>query len=102
MSKLLRIAYLCGILSVAPRGTATGEEQRMSARNGTWVVYLITIHGKPTGLSAVCEQDEWDAMERATPGHHTLVRSGIATEAEAEKLARGTSGDRPPRLKTRS
>ncbi len=59
----------------------------------SWVVYLRTLHGKPTGMNAVCEQDEWDEMERAQPGHHTLVRGGIANEGEAERLARGTSGD---------
>jgi hypothetical protein len=45
------------------------------------------------GMNAVCEQNEWDEMERARPGFHTLVRSGITSEAEAEKLARGTAGD---------
>ena len=32
-------------------------------------------------------------MELYRPGYHTLVRSGIVNEAEAEKLARGTAGD---------
>jgi hypothetical protein len=32
-------------------------------------------------------------MERARPGYHTLVRSGITNEGEAERLARGTAGD---------
>ena len=32
-------------------------------------------------------------MERAQPGYHTLVLSGISNEGEAERLARGTSGD---------
>jgi hypothetical protein len=68
----------------------------------SWVVYLMTLHGKPTGMNAVCEQGEWEAMEQAYPGYHTLVRGGISNEAEAEKLARGTSGDRGTRLKTRS
>jgi hypothetical protein len=39
-------------------------------------------------------------MELARPGHYKLVRAGITTEAEAERLARGTSGDakrQPPR-----
>ena len=58
-----------------------------------WVVYKMAMHGKPGFMSAVCEQGEWDAMEVARPGYHTLVRAGIANEAEAEKLARGTSGD---------
>ena len=66
----------------------------------TWVVYLMTIHGKP-GMNAVCEQSEWDAMELANPGYHTLVRGGITNEGEAERLARGTAGNPPVRLRTR-
>jgi hypothetical protein len=60
-----------------------------------WVVYRmsISIYGKASAMNAVCKQSEWDAMELAQPGQHTLVRSGIASEAEAEKLARGTSGN---------
>jgi hypothetical protein len=58
-----------------------------------WVVYQMTVNGKPTGMNAVCEQIEWDAMEKAQPGLHTLVRKGISTETEAEILARGTSGN---------
>jgi hypothetical protein len=54
----------------------------------SWVVYRMAIHGKPSGMSAVCEQEEWDAMERAKPGHHTLVQAGITNEGEAERLAR--------------
>jgi len=63
----------------------------------SWVVYLMTLHGKPSGMNAVCEQGEWDAMERGRPGYHTLVRAGITSEAEAERLARGTSGNPVPR-----
>jgi hypothetical protein len=55
----------------------------------SWVVYLMTLHNKTVGIKAVCEQSEWDAMELARPGYHTLIRAGIATETEAEKLARG-------------
>jgi len=59
-----------------------------------WVVYKTSMDGKlGGGLNVVCEQSEWDAMELAQPGRHTLVRAGIASEAEADKLARGTSGD---------
>ena len=54
----------------------------------SWVVYRMTIHGKPSGMSAVCEQGEWEAMEQARPGYHTLVLAGIPTEGEAERLAR--------------
>jgi len=58
-------------------------------RTTTWVVYEALVHGKPTGINAVCEQSEWDAMERVQPGHYTLVRGQIANEGEAERLARG-------------
>jgi hypothetical protein len=68
----------------------------------SWVVYLMAVHGKESGVNAVCEQAEWDAMELAQPGRHTLVRSGIASEAEAERLARGTSGDARVSLPRRS
>jgi hypothetical protein len=59
----------------------------------TWVVYQVTIHGRQDAVNAVCEQAEWEALQARKPGHHKLVRSGITTETEAEKLARGTSGD---------
>jgi hypothetical protein len=53
----------------------------------------MTIHGKASGINAVCSQNEWDTMEQAQPGHHTLVKAGIANEGEAERLARsGPSG----------
>jgi hypothetical protein len=65
----------------------------------SWVVYLMTLHGKPIGMNAVCEQSEWDAMELAKPGYHTLIRGGITNEAEAELLARGTTGNAKPRRK---
>jgi hypothetical protein len=54
----------------------------------SWVVYKKTIHGKPDGMNAICEQAEWEAMELAQPGYHTLIRGGIANEGEAERLAR--------------
>jgi hypothetical protein len=57
-----------------------------------WVVYLVNVQGKPNGMGAVCEQGEWDVMEAANPGQHSLVRAGIASEAEAEALAREASG----------
>ena len=62
----------------------------------TWVVYLMT--GKNLdGIKAVCEKIEWEALERARPGLHRLIQGGIATESEAELLARGVSGDPKPR-----
>jgi hypothetical protein len=56
----------------------------------SWVVYRMTIHGKRTGMNAVCEQGEWEAMERSQPGYHTLILAGIPNEGEAESLARST------------
>jgi hypothetical protein len=74
---------------------------KTTERVETWVVYRMTLHGNTGELNAVCEQAEWDAMELARPGFHTLIRAGITSEAEAERLARGTSGDPKVRLKTR-
>ena len=68
----------------------------------SWVVYHMNIDRKAAGVNAVCEQGEWDQMERDRPGHHTLVRAGITSEAEAERLARGTSGDAKHHLPRRS
>ena len=56
----------------------------------SWVVYRMTVRGKIAGVNAVCEQAEWDAMERAQPGYHTLIRAGITNEGEAEQLARSS------------
>lgn len=62
-----------------------------------WVVYERTIHGKASGVHAVCEQAEWDEMERAQPGGHMLIKAGITNEGEAERQARdGTMALHPP------
>ena len=61
---------------------------RMTEQTLRWVVYLMTLHGKKSGMNAVCEQGEWEAMERINPGRHTLVLAGIRNEGEAERLAR--------------
>lgn len=58
-----------------------------------WVVYRMTIHNKAIGVNAVCKQSEWDAMELARPGYHTLIKAGITNEGEAERLARSTPVD---------
>jgi len=52
---------------------------------------------KQNGMKAVCEQTEWDSMEQAKPGQYQLIQEGIASETEAELLARGVSGDPKPR-----
>jgi hypothetical protein len=64
--------------------------------NGKWVVYEVIARRQPCGARGVCEHSEWDAMLQARPGQLTLVLAGIASEAEAERLARGTAGQAPP------
>ena len=67
-------------------------------RPESWVIYRAVVQGVATGPNGVCEQAEWEAMERAKPGGTFVVQSGIADEAVAERLARGTSGDPVPRV----
>jgi hypothetical protein len=62
----------------------------------SWVVYRMAAPKQAEGRNAVCEQSEWDAMERVRPGYHTLVRAGILNEGEAGRLARGTAGTPKP------
>jgi hypothetical protein len=66
---------------------------RITQQPMSWVVYRMTIHGKATGMNAVCEQGEWDAMELAQPGRHMLILAGITNEVEAERLARSSPVD---------
>jgi hypothetical protein len=70
----------------------------MASTPVSWVVYRMILHGKATGMNAVCEQAEWEAMERDRPGYHTLLQAGIASENEADRIARaaprGDAGDR--------
>jgi hypothetical protein len=54
-----------------------------------WVVY-INGGRQAGGLHSICRKCEWDQLERAQPGRHTLLQSGIATEAEAETVARAS------------
>jgi hypothetical protein len=75
---------------------------RKSDEPVAWVVYQMMLDKKPAAMNVVCKQAEWDAMELARPGHYKLVRAGIATEAEAERLARGTSGNAKHHLPPRS
>jgi hypothetical protein len=60
----------------------------MPKKAETWVVYLMTIHKQADRMRAVCAQSEWDAMQLARPGYHQLIRDNIASEVEAEMLAR--------------
>jgi hypothetical protein len=55
----------------------------------SWVVYLVSLGRDVSGMNAVCEQGEWEAMERARLGDRTLVRAGIPTVGEAQRFAKG-------------
>jgi hypothetical protein len=48
----------------------------------------MTHKGQPTANNVVCDQAEWDALEEAQPGVHTLVMGGFTNEGEAERHAR--------------
>jgi hypothetical protein len=65
----------------------------------TWVVYSQFVHGQEGAVSAVCEQEEWDALEIDQSNRRALVRSGITSEAEAERLARSGSPMGPKKLR---
>jgi hypothetical protein len=67
------------------------------ATDGTWVVYQMPVKGIPAGIRGICQQWEWEALELAKPGIHTLIQAGIANEGEAERLARGSAGEARPR-----
>jgi len=62
----------------------------------SWVVYEA-VQGDDTGRRWVCKQSEWEAIELRHPGLNMLIQQGITSETDAEKLARGTSGDVPKR-----
>jgi len=72
------------------------------ATTGPWVVYRMPMKYRPEGIRGVCEQAEWEAMELANPGVNTLIQASIASEGEAEQLARGSSGQTRPRTARRA
>lgn len=61
----------------------------------SWVVYRMSPLQSPIAGIVVCQQNEWESMEKARPGYHTIIQGGIPSEAEAEKLARSHSQMRP-------
>ena len=71
---------------------------REPAKVEKWVVYE-TLTGPNIGMKSVCTASDWQAIQLRSPGHNQLVMEGITDETEAEKLARGTSGDLKPRQK---
>src|SRR4051794_37725755 len=69
---------------------------RKSVRVVAWAVYQSSAHGEP-GPNVVCTQAEWEAALREQPGACRLIKDGITNEGEAERLARGASGEIKPR-----
>jgi hypothetical protein len=69
---------------------------RMAKADG-WAVYLMPMKAGQDPVRAVCPQAEWEALDRAKPGHFTLIQGNLSNEGEAERLARGKSGETPPR-----
>jgi hypothetical protein len=60
----------------------------MKLNANTWVVYEKLVHRQDTGLNAVCEQRDWEDMERIRPGSQNVILAGIETEQEADRYAR--------------
>lgn len=53
-----------------------------------WVVYKTSATKNLIAQNVICTQEEWEALDRANPGHLTLVRDKIGSETEAERLVR--------------
>ena len=64
------ICASCQATIVIDNHTQGGPNERsqmaIQERPVTWVVYLMTIHKRTDRYLAVCEQSEWDAMERSS------------------------------------
>lgn len=71
---------------------------RERAKIEKWVVYE-TLVGPNAGRRSVCTAGEWTTIQLNAPDQNQLVMEGITDETDAEKLARGTSGDLKPRQK---
>ncbi len=62
----------------------------------SWAVYEVIV-GKQAGRRVMCRLSQWEAIAASQPTANVLIQSGITSESEAEKLARGTSGDTKPK-----
>ena len=64
----------------------------------TWVVYQRTLltNKKQYISNAVCEQSEWDELQAGESSGLTLVQDGFLHEGDAERHARGSSGEAVP------
>lgn len=57
-----------------------------------WAVYQVAT-GKQAGARVMCPQSQWEELALNHPNANVLIQDRIVSESEAEKLARGTSGD---------
>lgn len=71
---------------------------RESPKVQKWVVYE-TVTGPHTGMMSVCTEDDWRVIESRDSSKNRIIKAEIVDENEAEKLARGTSGDLKSRHK---
>ena len=69
---------------------------RVAKEPESWVVYE-SMDGPRLGMKSVCDEEEWTSLAASKTTAVKLIKKGIGSESEAEKLARGTSGDRKPR-----
>lgn len=68
-----------------------GELMRESKMH-KWVVYEIET-GPQSGMKSVCTAEDWKVVQARNSVVCRPIREGIESETEAEKLARGSSGD---------
>src|SRR5438132_14121648 len=64
---------------------AEGDFMR-ETEDGPFAVFVKTVRrskGMVVGANAICDQADWDAMERNQPGQQPLIRGGIASEVDA-------------------
>ena len=96
MLKMYRSASSISEAKSGKRGSAVIKCWIYRKRSSGGKIFAV-VHDHTGTLQCVIDrsalkQSEWDAMELANPGYHTLVRDGIANEPEAEALARDLSG----------
>ncbi len=85
-----------GCPTPSSEAVSKGELMRASPKVEKWVVYETTA-GPNTGRKSVCTTGEWNCIESSKSNENRIIMDGIPNENDAEKLARGTSGDQKPR-----
>ena len=48
-----------------------------TTRTTTWVVYHAAVPANQTPTMAMCEQHQWEALQRTQPDRFVLVQAGI-------------------------